>query len=280
MGSSSSTPVSDAAGGTGTVPQLFRSDKELREHIAAGSLSQHKLDLKIPDGISEAAIIVACGSFSPPTVAHFRILEDARDSLRAQGIHVLGGFMSPVHAAYGKKSLVEMYHRVNMMSIALADSDWISVDMYECVQDEWTRTALVMDRFQEELDRLHQEGSLRCRAKALLLGGADLVESFKAINPDGERVWSLEDVEKIVTKGMACITRQGVDLQAVVEGMPLLEENKDNLKVVHPIGGEGISSTLVRKLLSKGSSIKYLVHDGVVEYIRDNRLAEKKQWQP
>lgn len=242
-------------------------------------MPRHKLSLEVPNG-QQAVVIVACGSFSPPTLAHLRILEDARDALRAQGMHVVGGFVSPVHAGYGKRSLVSMHHRVNMVSLAVADSDWIAVDAWECAQEKWTPTAEVMDRFQAELNRLHLEGALAVPAKALLLGGADVVESFKDIKPDGTRLWSLEDVEKIVTKGMACVARQGTDLDAILEGMPLLEQNRENLKVVHPIGGEGISSTIVRKLLNKGDSIKYLVHDEVIKYIEKHSLSRLPQWQP
>lgn len=259
-------------------PRLFSSDRELREATAQG-IPTHKMNLKVPKG-KAAAVVIACGSFSPPTTAHLRILEDAKNALEDQGIHVVGGFVSPVHQAYGKKSLVDMYHRANMMTVALHDSEWIAVDTWECAQDAWTRTALVMDRYQAELDRLHKEGSLTAPARALLLGGADLVESFKDIAPDGTRVWSLADIEKIVTKGMACITREGTDLDGILKGLDLLEKNKDNIKVVHPVGGAGISSTLVRKLLNKGASIKYIVHDAVIDYISEHRLDRLAPWQP
>ena len=42
-----------------------------------------------------------------------------------------GGFLSPVHTAYGKKSLVAMHHRVNMVGLALQDSQWLDVDSWE-----------------------------------------------------------------------------------------------------------------------------------------------------
>lgn len=72
---------------------------------------------------------------------HLRLMEDARDALYAvreerkpnwitfclcpaltsicitfgqRNKAVIGGFMVPVHEAYGKRSLVSMVHRVNM----------------------------------------------------------------------------------------------------------------------------------------------------------------------
>ena len=54
-------------------------------------------------------VLLACGSYSPPTIMHTRIFETARDFLHidqaAKNIQIVGGFMSPVHALYGKKSL-------------------------------------------------------------------------------------------------------------------------------------------------------------------------------
>jgi nicotinamide mononucleotide adenylyltransferase len=48
---------------------------------------------------------------------------------------VIGGFISPTHDAYGKKSLAPMRHRINMTELALRDSDWINVDTWECAQE-------------------------------------------------------------------------------------------------------------------------------------------------
>merc|ERR1719221_1582605 len=103
-------------------------------------------------GPKGTVVIVSCGSFSPPTLLHIRIMEDARDELITLGYHVAGGFISPVHSGYGKKSLVEMHHRVNMCESALESSDWMRCDPWECTQEGWTKTALVLRRFQQEIN--------------------------------------------------------------------------------------------------------------------------------
>jgi hypothetical protein len=51
-------------------------------------------------------VLVATGSFNPPTFMHLRMFELARDELRSKGFHVLGGYMSPVNDAYKKKVFV------------------------------------------------------------------------------------------------------------------------------------------------------------------------------
>ena len=65
---------------------------------------------------------MSCGSFSPPTLMHLRILEDAKDHLESTGKYVVvGGYLSPCHAAYGKASLVDMHHRLNMCQVRVME---------------------------------------------------------------------------------------------------------------------------------------------------------------
>jgi nicotinamide mononucleotide adenylyltransferase len=48
-------------------------------------------------------VLVATGSFNPPTYMHLRMFELARDALNAEGYSVIGGYMSPVNDAYKKR---------------------------------------------------------------------------------------------------------------------------------------------------------------------------------
>jgi len=229
--------------------------------------------LKFCDG-KQNVVIVEAGSFSPPTVFHLRLAEEARSALIQKGYHVAGGFLSPTHHAYGKKSLVPMHHRVNMVGLSLQDSSWLQVDSWECAQPGWTRTALVLrDRFLKEIDQLYPG------AKPMLACGSDLVESFNAVKENGEPVWLAEHVEAILGKcGVVCMTREGTDLDAVIASSPLLRKYKANIVVFNPSVQNNVSSTLVRQQLQQGSSIKYLVSDGAMEYIEKNELSRYKAW--
>jgi hypothetical protein len=82
------------------------------------TLTTNKLASVAPDSTRTPVVLVACGSFSPPTVMHLRIMEDAKDQLESTGHYtVVGGYLSPTHGAYGKASLVDMHHRVNMCQV-------------------------------------------------------------------------------------------------------------------------------------------------------------------
>jgi hypothetical protein len=89
---------------------------------------------KLREGTPDAPriVLVACGSYNPPTFLHLRLFEAARDKLEKEmGYEVIGGYMSPVHPAYGKTGLVSGEHRYNMCKRAVASSDWIDVDPWE-----------------------------------------------------------------------------------------------------------------------------------------------------
>jgi len=224
---------------------------------------------------SKVVVLVSCGSFSPPTTFHLRLLEDARDQLIASGYHVAGGFLSPVHGAYGKKSLVPMHHRVNMVGLALQDSDWLDVDDWECAQEGYTLTAKVLkERFQKEITKLHPN------AKIMMVCGGDLLESFTAFNKDGTPVWTSEDQQIILKQcGVVCMAREGTNLDKVISNDPLLLANKDNIVIFNAPVQNNVSSTLVRELLQQGKSLKYLLHEKVRQYIVDQDLKSFPQWQ-
>lgn len=159
-------------------------------------------------------VLMACGSFSPPTPMHFRMFEIARDYFQQMGSHkVIGGIMSPVHDAYKKNGLVSSSHRCNMIRLGLQTSDWIRLSDWETRQDGWTRTRMslqyhqnyinsyINDDLQENEDttdlqlpqwlphmqnhRLQSSGPVQLR----LLCGADILESFSVPN-----LWDPEDV--------------------------------------------------------------------------------------
>ena len=55
-------------------------------------------------GKASEVLLVACGSFSPPTLMHLRMMEVARDCLmKEHGVPSVRGILSPVGAAYHLK---------------------------------------------------------------------------------------------------------------------------------------------------------------------------------
>uniref|UniRef100_A0A1I7TZN2 CTP_transf_like domain-containing protein n=1 Tax=Caenorhabditis tropicalis TaxID=1561998 RepID=A0A1I7TZN2_9PELO len=162
----------------------------------------------------QRVIILACGSFNPPTFGHLRMLEDAKTSLESDGSQVLGGILSPVSDGYGKKTLINAIHRMAMTVAAVSGSDWIHSDGWECSKPEWTKTVDVIAHHQKEAEKRFGND-----VRVLLLVGGDVVETFDKFNSDGTPVWSSDDLSEIVTSGLIVQPRPGSNLEKTLEAM-------------------------------------------------------------
>uniref|UniRef100_A0A0D3H5Q4 Cytidyltransferase-like domain-containing protein n=1 Tax=Oryza barthii TaxID=65489 RepID=A0A0D3H5Q4_9ORYZ len=132
-------------------------------------------------GEQGVAVLVATGSFNPPTYMHLRMFELAKDELQQRGYCVLGGYMSPVNDAYKKKAMQKGYQR----------------------------TLTVLSRIRNALckDGLADGGSL----KVMLLCGSDLLESFSTPGewiPDQDNIISVDEiVPNQISSSRRCIKR-------------------------------------------------------------------------
>lgn len=177
--------------------------------------------------MSTKIMLIACGSFNPPTPMHLRMFgekiyfrefsfcsrfhnlfsEIAKDHFTELGSHeVIGGIVSPVHDAYGKKGLVSQTHRLAMLKMALATSSWIRISDWESQQEAWTRTKSTLQYHQNYLNSIIRDlngtntsnlpswipdnvKQLKDPVQIKLLCGADLLESFATPG-----LWDNDDV--------------------------------------------------------------------------------------
>ncbi|KAL5282918.1 NMNAT1 family protein [Megaselia abdita] len=168
--------------------------------------------LKNSSGSRPKIVLIACGSFSPPTPMHFRMFEIAKDYFKIHQSHeVIGGIVSPTHDSYGKKGLVNGKHRLTMLSLGLRSSNWIKLSDWEINQCHWNRTKVVLEYHQNALNNFinsrniddecvenehlwfpHKSLLQKDLIKIKLLCGADLLESFAIPG-----LWKEEDVRHI-----------------------------------------------------------------------------------
>ena len=99
---------------------------------------------------ARSIVLVACGSYNPPTYMHLRLFERAKDFFARSSQPVIGGILSPVSDKYGKKTLIPAVHRLALCDRALADSSWIRLSRWEANEPDWTPTALVLDYFKQQ----------------------------------------------------------------------------------------------------------------------------------
>jgi len=252
-----------------SAPDFSRAHSERLRELACKTeetlpLPTHKL-LPLSDGL-DGVVLVACGSFSPITYLHLRMMEQARDACVSAGMRVAGGFYSPVTDAYKKKGLASSSHRVAMCELAVKSSDWLMIDRWESQQSEYQTSVVVLDHFERCLNKNKKQGDGSYRVR--LVCGADLLESF---NTPG--VWAAEDIHDILTRfGLCVIERAGVDARTIVFNNDIMYNNQKHVLIVSQWVPNEISSTRVRQLVSRGLSIKYLTNDDVVLYIAANHL--------
>ncbi|KAI3897315.1 hypothetical protein MKX03_006335 [Papaver bracteatum] len=229
-------------------------------------LPLEKLSLKPIDDGKVVVVLVANGSFNPPTFMHLRMFELARDALNSDGFCVIGGYMSPVNDAYKKKGLISAEHRLQLCELSCRSSPFVMVDPWEATQSSYQRTLTVLGRVQSCLcDRgLVRRESL----KVMLLCGSDLVESFCVPG-----VWIPEQIRALCRDyGIVCIRREGTDIEKIISGDGTLNAYKNNIRVVDELIPNQISSSRMRECISRGLSIKYLTVDEVIDYIRQHNL--------
>ncbi|WVQ81152.1 nicotinate (nicotinamide) nucleotide adenylyltransferase [Cryptococcus sp. DSM 104549] len=238
---------------------------------------RHRLRKTMKDESKIPLVIVACGSFSPPTYLHLRMFEMAKDEiLESQTYEIMAGYYSPVSSYYKKSGLAPAKDRVRMCELAVEHtSTWLMVDPWEAGQPEYQRTAVVLDHLDEMLNGgkdgeggLVRSDGTRRRYKIMLLAGGDLIESF------GEPgVWSEPDLHIILGRfGCLIVERAGSDVWAFLLSHDILYHHRRNVIVIKQLIYNDISSTKVRLFVRRGMSIKYLLPNSVIQYIYDHKL--------
>ncbi|OLL24096.1 Nicotinamide/nicotinic acid mononucleotide adenylyltransferase 1 [Neolecta irregularis DAH-3] len=240
------------------------------------------------DETKEPLVIVACGSFSPVTYLHLRIFEMALDNIReSTNYEVIGGYYSPVSDNYRKPGLALAQHRVRMCELACErtrynetlieieidrSSSWLMVDAWESLQGQYTRTAVVLDHFDHEINEVRggtktKNGDFR-KVKIMLLAGGDLIESMG--EPD---VWADEDLHHILGRyGCLIVERTGSDVWGFLLAHDILYKHRKNVVVIKQLIYNDISSTKVRLFIRRGMSVEYLLPNSVIRYITKNKL--------
>jgi len=182
------------------------------------------------------------GSFDPPHLGHLYAAQEALDH---------GGFGRALFVPTGRNPLKETPggaspgDRLEMLRLAIARNDAFAISEAEIGNDEPSYTI-------HTVDRLIRSGELRGPRPGLMIGDdlLDQLERWRDI------AGLLEQVRLVV------VSRTGTAARP-----PILPEDTLMVDTV-PIP---ISSEDIRRRLREGLSIRYLVPDGVYEYIQRNK---------
>ncbi|KAG9228680.1 nicotinamide mononucleotide adenylyltransferas-like protein [Amylocarpus encephaloides] len=238
------------------------------------SFPRHRLNLTQSDPSKTPLILIACGSFSPLTYLHLRMFEMAADFAKFNtDFEILGGYLSPVSSAYKKAGLAPAVHRLRMCELGVDQtSNWLMVDPWEAIQNEYVPTAQVLDHFEEEINKslggAERPDGTRAHVQIALLAGADLIQTMSTPG-----VWSEKDLDHILGRyGTFIIERTGTDID---DALANLQPYKDKIYVIQQLIQNNVSSTKIRLFLRREMSVQYLIPAPVIEYIEEHGLYEE-----
>jgi nicotinate-nucleotide adenylyltransferase len=204
------------------------------------------------------------GTFDPIHYGHLRLAEEAAETLGLAGVIWLPAGRPPHRSAPG----TDPSHRLAMVRLAVAGRPGFTVDAGEIDADTPSYTV-------PSLQRLRAQYGER-RSLVLLLGS----DAFAGLT-SWHRWRELFDLAHI-----ALATRPGFALSAL-DLTPALANELKNRSVdaavtigKRPAGNVlafamtplAISATALRERLSWGGSVRYLLPDGVLDYIHRNQL--------
>ncbi|AMD22361.1 HGR022Cp [Eremothecium sinecaudum] len=243
-------------------------------HFSDYEFPTHRLQQRLRNPNKLPLVIVACGSFSPITYLHLRMFEMALDAIGEHTRYeVIGGYYSPVSDNYKKPGLAPASHRVRMCELACErTSSWLMVDAWESLQPNYTRTAKVLDHFNEEINvkrgGVKKADGTQIGVKCMLLAGGDLIESMGEPN-----VWADADLHHILVQyGCLIVERTGSDVRSFLLSHDILYQHRRNILVIKQLIYNDISSTKVRLFIRRGMSVQYLLPNSVIRYIQEHGL--------
>lgn len=196
-------------------------------------------------------IIVMGGSFNPPTLAHYRLMKDAIDSLDADI-----GFFVPVSDAYLKRKMRRSHPpvvlspdlRVKMLQTMCTDSR-----MAICEKEIGTiepRTMPTLTALQEEYPD----------AELYFLMGADKLKLL---------VQMTEKRNFLTMFKVVLYSREEGMVENALKGNEVLSPYLDRIVILpQPKGTEAISSSVIREMMLSGDSCQNLLCPGVWELFK------------
>lgn len=90
-------------------------------------------------------------------------------------------------------------------------------------------------------------------------------------------LWKTEDIIEIVERfGLVCVSRAGHDPSQCITNLEFLNNCQHNIHLVKEWVLNEISATGIRCALRKGQSVKYLLPDSVISYIKKHNIYMEK----
>lgn len=189
------------------------------------------------------------GSFNPPLNSHFLLAEHVYNELE----NIEKVIFLPVNSKYAKSGLLSNEHRFNMLKIVTDKNDHFQLSDLETKQKEQLCTVETLELMQKQYPN---------NILYFIIGTDNLKEISK---------WDRS--KELVQKFKILVVARGYDdFENIINNDKFLIKYRDSFVFLKENIRTNLSSTFVRKNLKEGKSVKYLMPDDVLEYIKNNRL--------
>lgn len=197
--------------------------------------------------MSKRIIGIFCGSFNPPLYSHFflaqQLLNDGIDKV----------IFVPVSSKYNKAYLVSDKHRYEMLKLICDKNPNFEVSDIEFNLPKQPYTLETLLKLQKQY--------INCDIR-LIIGTDNLLEL-----ENWYKVETLLQNFKIMV-----LARDEDDVQKIISHNKLLSIYSSNIIEYKSKIRTNLSSSLIRNLIKEKKSIKYLLPDEIIEYIKNNNL--------
>ncbi len=178
------------------------------------------------------------GAFDPPHIGHLILAEFAYKSYNLDKVVFM-----PYNKNYNKSPVVSAVDRLNMVYLTVEGIDYFSVDDREIRRGGVSYTI-------ESVYEILRESPL---AEIYWIVGEDAIRSLS----------SWKDWEKLVKLIKFIVASRGIETEIAWKENFILELKMPKLE---------ISSSLIRKRLQEGKTIRFLVTEKVYDYIKEKAL--------
>lgn len=197
--------------------------------------------------MAKKIIGIFCGSFNPPLYSHLSLAEQ----LLNEGLDKI--IFVPVSTKYNKENLALDKHRYEMLKLVCDKNQKFEVSDIEFNLPKQPYTIETLFKLQDE----YPEYEIR------LIIGTDNLRQFE----------SWYNVSLLLQKFKVIVLSRNEDnIKEIISKSKLLTAYQSNIIETHSKIKIHLSSSFVRNLIKEGKSVRYLLPDEVMDYIRKNNL--------
>ena len=194
-------------------------------------------------------IALFCGSFNPPLFSHFSLAEQ----LLNNDNNIEKVMFVPVSHKYNKAGLVSDEHRFNMLNLVCQNNPKFEVSNIEFNTSRQPYTLETMEMMKQN----YPEYEIR-----LIIGTDNLKEL---------ETW--HEVEHLLSQfKVIVLSRDEDNAEEIIKRNNLLSNYFSSFIINNVSLRTSLSSTFVRSEIKKHNSVKYLLPDERIDYIKENNL--------